>query len=564
MPKLRPSLAYLSLLLVTQGCPQCFSKPTDSAETAKLATHGATDPALDAARTPLASAQRVQLGTNLEGLADWSEAWGFVDGFKRSRSWISGTEQVFDDRQSVQVDEHGWVTSLRKGQVARTLMFWGGVHYPSGDYVILYEGKGSFYSQPYHPVVSDAPGRRVLRVDSQQGGIEIILTETDPKDPIRNIRVLMPGGSCDDDSTLYCDAETPCASGAKCTSFEHNYATQIFHPRYLKLIAPYAALRFMDWMATNDSKLERWQDRPKPEDARFHEGAPVEVMVELANRLKQDAWFTMPHRANDEYVRKFAEYVRDHLSPDLRVYVEHSNEVWNAQFSQSEEAEKHGRALNLGESPFEAQLKYHARRTVQMGKIWADALGKQQNRLVRVLGAQAANSWTAEIMLAFEDTKKHVEAVAIAPYIGGSFGTDEHLARYKTLSLDDFFKELKTKALPEARSWIEQNAKVARENKVALLAYEGGQHLTGVGPRATDDDALNSLFDRANRDPRMGELYTAHLASWRELGGGLFLHFVDCAGSSKWGRWGALEWMEQPREQAPKFDALMRYLETPR
>ena len=43
----------------------------------------------------------------------------------------------------------------------------------------------------------------------------------------------------------------------------------------------------------------------------------------------------MPHRASDGYMRRFAEYVRDHLDPRLRAHVEYSNEIWNWQFEQA-------------------------------------------------------------------------------------------------------------------------------------------------------------------------------------------------------------------------------------
>ncbi len=500
-----------------------------------------------------------KLGTNLDGLADWSEDWAFVDAFKRSRTWISGTKDTFDDGRKLTLDTHGWVTSLQEGQVARTLMFWGGVHYPSGHYVVLYEGQGSLASK-HHPFVEEQPGRKVLAVDSKQGGIELVIEKTSPADPIRNIRVIMPGGACSNDATRYCDAHTPCDADAQCNSFEAHYATQVFHPKFLARTAPYAALRFMDWMLTNNSEQARWEARPKPEDARYDRGAPVEVMVALANRQKQDAWFTLPHRADQTYVRKFAEYVRDHLAPKLKVYVEHSNEVWNGQFEQAQFAMTRGEALRLASSPFEAQLRYHARRTREIGAIWTEVFGAQKKRLVRVLGAQAANPWTAETMLGFEDTKRHVDALAIAPYFGGEYGTEEYAARVAKLSLDAFLKELETESLPQSIGWIADYAKLAKKHGLELLAYEAGQHLTGVGPQV-DNATLNSLFDRANRDPRMGKLYSAYLDAWRKHGGGLFMHFVDCAGPSKWGRWGALEWLEQPREQAPKFDALMRYIE---
>jgi hypothetical protein len=41
----------------------------------------------------------------------------------------------------------------------------------------------------------------------------------------------------------------------------------------------------------------------------------------------------MPHLADDKYHRQFATYVNDTLRPDVKVYVEWSNEVWHTGFA---------------------------------------------------------------------------------------------------------------------------------------------------------------------------------------------------------------------------------------
>ena len=65
------------------------------------------------------------------------------------------------------------------------------------------------------------------------------------------------------------------------------------------------------------------------------------------------------------------------------------------------------------------------------------------------------------------------------------------------------------------------------------------------------------MFLQANRDPRMGNVYTRFLQDWNSAtAGGLLVHFSDC-----WGVFGSLEYISQPRTQAPKYDALMRWIE---
>jgi hypothetical protein len=59
----------------------------------------------------------------------------------------------------------------------------------------------------------------------------------------------------------------------------------------------------------------------------------------------------------------------------------------------------------------------------------------------------------------------------------------------------------------------------------------------------------------------MGRLYRGYLDAWKKAGGRLFVHFSNCSAYTKWGRWGALEHLEQPRAAAPKFDALQEFAE---
>ncbi len=120
----------------------------------------------------------------------------------------------------------------------------------------------------------------------------------------------------------------------------------IFNPDWLTRIRGAKQLRFMDWMATNDSTLALLADRPKPDDYTWaRQGVPVEIMVALANELKADPWFTLPHLSEDALVRFYAQTAFDALDPALKAWVEYSNEVWNWQFAQARWAEEQGDAL---------------------------------------------------------------------------------------------------------------------------------------------------------------------------------------------------------------------------
>src|SRR5581483_8613189 len=129
-------------------------------------------------------------------------------------------------------------------------------------------------------------------------------------------------------------------------------------------------------------------------------------------------WFCMPHRADDDFVRRFARLVHERLDPGLKVYVEYSNEVWNYQFGQTRYAQEQGTALKLGNPE---NLRYYSQRSVEIFKIWESVFGRTK-RLVRVLAAQAVNPWSSEQVLKWHDAYQHADALAIAPYFGNRFG----------------------------------------------------------------------------------------------------------------------------------------------
>ena len=504
--------------------------------------------------------ERSPLGTNLDGINDWSPSFPFVDAMKRSREWISSAEGQWDDQRAFALDTSGWVRSLQKGQIARSLVFWDATHFPSGDYVALYDGAAELTWDVQGGVSAKKPGREVLKVDSKHNLALLISGIAKPENYPKNLRLIMPGGVCSNDPVRYCDSKTACARGGQCELFEKNYATQLFHPKFLEKLQAFSTVRFMDWMKTNESKERKWQDRPLPSDARFREGAPLEIMVALANRLSQNPWFNIPHAADDDYVRQFATYVRDHLRPGLKAYVEYSNEVWNGMFPQAAFATEQGKKLKLGESNWDAQYRYYAKRTTQVHKIWEQVFKGQQERVVRVLAVQAANSGVAVAELDYLDTKQHVDALAIAPYFGGEYGDPKEEKRWESASVTDVIDDLRKRSLPNTFAMVKAHAEIAAKYKLELVAYEGGESFAGIAG-TENNEKLNKLFDSVGRDPRIKQIYLEYLEGWKQNGGKLFVHFTDCFTPGKFGRWGALEYLEQPRAQAPKFDGLMTFIE---
>jgi len=485
-----------------------------------------------------------RLGMNLAGLADWNTELPFVDVFRLARSWISQREgAAWGKGPPLRLDEHGWIRELEPGCFAETpLCTIEGGHYPSGRYTLLYEGEGEINLVHAARIAERRPGRLLVDVDAGKGGFFLQIRRTDPRNPIRNIRMIMPG-------------------------FEDSYRREPFHPAFLKRWRGVACLRFMDWMDTNGSKIVKWEDRPRMEDATWTvKGAPVEILVDLCNRQRADGWFCMPHAADDEYIRNFARYVKEHLDPGLRAYVEYSNEVWNSLFEANRYAVRKAGELKLGDParPWEGACLYYARRSVEIFDLWEGAFGGK-DRLVRVLAWQAAGGpyWLDGMLLARIDASK-VDALAIAPYLsfmprGQPDGKDAlTAATVSTWTVDQVMEHCRTRALPECTRWMREAATVAGKYGVRLLCYEAGQHLVGIAG-GENNEKLTKLFTQANTSPAMGELYGQYYRAWEAAGGDLLNHFSSVAKASKWGSWGLAEYYDQGPREAPKLKATLEW-----
>ncbi len=488
--------------------------------------------------SPLAR-PRSPLGTNIAAVVDWSREIAFVDAFKMSREWISGHEGAWDDARPLELDEHGWVKRLMPGQVARTLLFWydGYPAYPAGEYVVTYQGEGELVYFAAAEVVSRAPGRDIIRLDPKKGGLGINLMRTRPENYLRDIHV-------------------------RALADENSKA--LFTRAFLESLQGFAAVRFMDWARINESPPGAFAARPRVDDARYSttRGVPIEVMLELANQAQVDPWLCVPYWADDAWVRGQAELVKQKLGKDRKVYVEHANEVWNSMFPAFHHALAQARAnpARFGgpADEFGALMNYHAARSAQIFRIWEEVFKSERGRLVRVFGAWAPVEWTSRNPLAFENSRAHVDAVAIAPYFGAELGGPEQVERVKKLTVDQLLGELHEKWIPESLSWVRQHHANTAAQGLSLIAYEGGQHLVAVGP-AMEDPTLNQLFDAVNADPRMEGLYLRYLQGWRAAGGELFMNFSSVGEPSKFGRWGTRPDLIQPRERFPKARALVEF-----
>ena len=381
-------------------------------------------------------------------------------------------------------------------------------------------------------IVSKTPSKIVVKVNANKP-FHIEIVKTNPLDYIRNIRVIMPG-------------------------FESDYATNPWHPQFIKRWSGIACIRLMDFMMTNNSTQIIWDDRPKLSDASFAKnGVPLELMLDLANRLEADPWFCMPHLADDAYIKQFAQMVKANLKPNLRAWVEYSNEVWNNVFKQTQYANQKGQELSFMGQSSSATAHYYAHRSMQIFDIWQAVYGGNTG-YVRVLASQAANTDLAETILSFKNSAKHADVLAIAPYVSVNITPRNKgalaISEVTAWNSDKLFEHIFAVALPKSQQSIQQNKKLADQYGLKLVAYESGQHLVGA-LGAENNDAITKLFTEANADPRMGEVYSQNLNAWAQAGGDLICSYYSVGKWSKWGSWGLLQYYDDA--PTAKFKAVL-------
>ena len=314
-----------------------------------------------------------------------------------------------------------------------------------------------------------------------------------------------------------------------------------------------ACLRFMDFQHTNNSEQRIWSDRPTLDDATFTiKGTPIELLCDLANRQQADAWFCIPHLADDDYVRQFARLVKEQLDPERKAYIEYSNEVWNGQFEQQRYAAELGQKLGFAEKPWENAWRYTAHRSVEFFNIWEEEFGGR-DRLVRVLPSQAANSYVSQQVLGWNDAGRHADVLAIAPYISMNIperGDRLTASEVATWSPDEFLDYVEANALPQCIDWMKENKAVADQYGLRGSSATRPASTSSAWPAArTTNDSRGCCT--VNAHPRMSDIYDRYYAAWEETGGDLLCHFSSVGEWSKWGSWGLLQHADQDRLPRP-------------
>jgi hypothetical protein len=449
------------------------------------------------------------------------------------------------DTPAAQLDANGYPVAGASGSSTTDI----GFVLPTGTYAISYRGMGALSVSGIGRLGGawlsvNGEQRNTVQITGTPGEFGNLLTlgvTNGPGQTVQEIHVLYPGFAYD--------------------------TTVTFLPQFLQVLAPFRAMRFMDWESTNDSTLTDFADRPSA--AHFGHsafGEPYEHIAELVNETGKDCWLTVPELASSAFITQLAQFMARSLdltriraaranaglSTPFQVIVENSNETWNQGFSayatflaaananparyDGVYTGTYGPSWMTGSTDLMKVGQYEADRLVTIGNAFRAAFGTSSGVVAPVLSGWALGAGYSDVGLRFiadsyGDPKQYVTYVAQAPYFGTADDTS-------TGALPSLFSALDAD-IAGMDATFKDFAKLGAEYGVEIAAYEGGQSLTG-----TTNQSFKHL---AQHDERMYEAYRSYLALWnQDFGSSLFMHF-SLAGTPgipetifQYGFWGSI------------------------
>lgn len=360
----------------------------------------------------LSDSCKLEIGTNLGGLADYGTELPFVDLMHSCRQWYSKdvANSSFDSgvADSLTYRPDGYPTHLPQtanGVALRQKVatIWVGTDsWPAGTYTVLYDGTGQLSLGGGISNVTQANAHKITFDYAVQTGnyIELVLDSSLVTNPIRNIRVLMP-------------------------NTEFTYMTQPFNPVWINKLSIFKSVRFMDWFQTNgwgqpdtysweDARLFNWNERAQLNHYTWanNKGVPYEMAIKLMNDYDLDGWVCVPHRASNQFIDSMATLFKTRVEPQRKITVEFSNENWNWMFGQTQWLNKYG-CVDRGVSWPEGIAPY----VENCLQRWTTVFSGQLNRLVRTCAVQTAWQDVSNRII-FNVSRPLLDAFSPAYYFG--------------------------------------------------------------------------------------------------------------------------------------------------
>ena len=165
--------------------------------------------------------------------------------------------------------------------------------------------------------------------------------------------------------------------------------------------------------------------------------------------------------------------------------------------------------------------------------------------LTVVAGSQSSNYDATAQLLQCEGIND-TDAIGLGPYFNGYNILPDPDADLN-LVLESYEAEVNT-----SLQRVREHRAVLQGSHFKLLAYE-------AGPAGEGDGSADDLAIQAHRNPKMKEILSQYLNELdREFD--LMVYFASCGKPSRYGSWGMIEAMDQPRDTAVKYQAVQDFL----
>ncbi|PSC76808.1 PA14 domain-containing [Micractinium conductrix] len=245
------------------------------------------------------------VGINLEGISDYSRSWTFRDAMKIGRQWFALNPEYGWDKfvalNATQMDADGYPLHLNgtnpkdgaKLSAAGTLIardLQG--HFPSGRYTLLWDGEGvvnvAMEVVELRIVSANSIDVTVKLTTQFNNGIWVTVERTNPANPVRNMRLLMPGVDASEE-----------ASG--------DVTRRPFMPQLKQFVSRFSAIRFMVGAAP-------WLSLPYSADDDYFDALQSNYSAQRDTTLDKFLQETLPMQAIEAHgmVRPHAEVAAQH------------------------------------------------------------------------------------------------------------------------------------------------------------------------------------------------------------------------------------------------------------
>lgn len=529
-------------------------------------TEVAVPPSAELAVLPDNDVTKNYMGMNTWFLKDWDESFAFVDAMKHARPWRDG---AIWNNPVAGIDPLGWPTAD-----ASTVIYTGTPAKVNGTYKLVFKGQADVALL----FATGAVTNKVYDAASNTTTADVtynISTQTSVGLVFRNTRRTATSGT----NTGFTNARL----------YRPGYPTDgsvVFAADFVSALRKTSVIRMMDWTATNQNITQGWADRITPlhmskkmptytgpgggvwgsgagAQGNSDAGVALEHQIQLCNQVHADCWINIPVVANDDYVRKVALALRygtdgtnpytnkqanpvyPALDPDLRIYVEYANEVWNfssgfysfgiIQDIVSSLPADHvlTQLAQPGTNATQKIYIYPAYRIASISDVFRSVYGdaSMMNRVRPVLMTQLGNAnATLSLALNWLDAYAKTQGPTreVKSYVYGAGGSAYYASDSAITSTDrgnaDLFFAAGAYPSAQSKKKMALDAVLAGNLGLKRVAYEGGPTL---------DLYTTAQADAINLDPRMQDMIIKTHDAWSSVGGDLFVYYT-VAGPPEW------------------------------